>query len=81
MFHAMILVCLAANISNCLIAEDELGPYKTEAECMDRIGKMSIAVMDDGFVPVKYHCQKITGELTSYEPISSHTGKIIKVTS
>jgi len=81
MFHAMIYACLAANMEMCIIAEDTLGPYKTVEECMDRIGELSITVMNDGLVPTKYRCLRVKGEPTSYEPTGNHTRQDIKTSS
>lgn len=81
MFQAMIYACLAANMEMCVIAEDTLGPYKTVEECMDRIGELSITVMNDGLVPTKYRCLRVKGEPTSYEPTGDHTRQDIKTSS
>ena len=40
MFEAVVLACLMSQPTMCIEAEDERGPYKTEAECVMRVHQM-----------------------------------------
>jgi hypothetical protein len=46
MFAASVFFCfLSVNGVQCLIAEDNRGPYKNEAQCHERIVEMSEAIV------------------------------------
>ena len=40
MFEAVVLACLMSQPTMCIEAEDERGPYNTEAECVMRVHQM-----------------------------------------
>ena len=77
MFEASVLICLALNMSNCMVAFDNRGPYETEGECMDRIAEMSVAIMQTNHhVPVTYKCQKKGESATGEQPSSNNKQNI-----
>ena len=41
MFKAFVIFCSMANADVCMIARDELGPYRTEFLCKARLTKMT----------------------------------------
>lgn len=77
MFEASVVICLVLNMSNCMVAFDNRGPYKTEGECMDRIAEMSMSIMQTEYhVPVSYKCQKKGESATGEQPSSNNKQNI-----
>lgn len=62
MFEALVLICLQGDITKqCLEAADTYGPYKTEKECKERLGKMvyDLSMVNSPFLPTGTRCHKI----------------------
>jgi len=58
MFTAMILVCMLDN--SCIEFTDNLGPNRTQQECIDRVHEMLYDIKEILLPPVKsvhYKCQ------------------------
>jgi hypothetical protein len=66
MYQAMLLLCLAANPSQCMQAIDSRGPYDSVGNCQDRLAEMTIDIMTDHrtknvFFISAVHCMPIDG--------------------
>ena len=63
MFMAIVVACHMANAAACIQLTDDRGPYKTEAECEERIEEMLVAAvrihMEQGspFLPKSFECR------------------------
>ena len=61
MFKAFVTICVISMPNNCVIIEDQLGPYETEARCKERELEISRKVNKyyPLWKPFKNKCQKI----------------------
>ena len=77
MFIAEIYFCMAINLSACLIATDDRGPYETKSECMERIEEMRVSMFPHGWIARGIRCRPPQGEdkvelFTSYSTKDIH---------
>lgn len=58
MFQALVLVCMIYQPDDCLMLEDQRGPYKTYEQCEARAYEMSRAVHKHmrRYKPISWNC-------------------------
>jgi|TARA_R100000149_G_C5866771_1_gene131403 hypothetical protein len=55
MFTAMVMACAIGVATNgCTIATDELGPYETKLQCLERVDEMVLVLKATLPIPHKY---------------------------
>jgi hypothetical protein len=61
MLQAIIIVCLIGNPTQCIMLEDQRGPYNSDRECKARVMEMSEAVHRHmrGYKPISYQCRSL----------------------
>jgi hypothetical protein len=67
MFQAIVYACLVFNMEQCILLEDQRGPYNTYERCEKRAYEMSRAVHKrmSGYKPVSWQCRALPkGRLT-----------------
>jgi hypothetical protein len=66
MFTAMVLACAFINAPKCLQFEDTRGPYRTEEQCIERIGEMitNIREISPYFTIIDTNCSTSSGQQT-----------------
>jgi hypothetical protein len=68
MYMALVLACLISDPNQCLVLEDQRGPYKTYERCEARALEMSQAIhlTMSGFKPYQWKCKPVAkGQLSS----------------
>jgi len=55
MFTAKVMACAIGMVGACVEATDELGPYETKNQCMDRVHVMVDVLKATLPIPHKYH--------------------------
>jgi len=68
MYMALVLACLISDPNQCLVLEDQRGPYKTYERCEARALEMSqaIHISMSGFKPRQWKCKSVVkGQLSS----------------
>jgi len=68
MYMALVLACLISDPNQCVVLEDQRGPYQTYERCKSRAFEMSQAIHINmsGFKPYQWKCKPISnGQLSS----------------